>query len=123
MQNKYPLYIKGYKLILYLYKIVHNFNKEYKHTLGVSILNTAYEVMDNIVVANSLPNSQKLTKITEVSSSFDKLKMRIRISHEIGLVSHKQFSFIIKQEIEIGRMINGWMRWADSPNTSICERT
>jgi glutaredoxin-related protein len=123
MQDKPPLYIKNYDLIIYLYKIVHNFEREYKHTLGIALLDTAYEVLDNVIVANSLPNNKKFMKIKEVSSSFDKLKMRIRIAHDIGLISHKRFSFIIRQEIEIGLMINGWLKWAESPNTSICERT
>jgi glutaredoxin-related protein len=121
MQDKLPLYIKNYNLIIYLYKIVHNLEKEYKHTLGITLLDSAYEVLDNVIVANTLPNNKKFMKIKEVSSSFDKLKMRIRIAHDIGLISHKKFSFIIKQEIEIGLMINGWLKWAESPNTSICE--
>ncbi len=123
MQEKLPLYIKNYKLILYLYKIVHNFDKEYKHTLGVTLLDTAYELLDNIIEANTSPNNEKIKKIRQVSSSFDKLKMRIRISHDIGLISHKKFSFIIEQEIEIGHMIKGWLKWAESPNTSIYART
>ena len=123
MQDRLPLYIKNYNLIIYLYKIVHNFEKEYKYTLGVSLLDTAYEVLDNIIVANTLPNNKKFMKIKEVSSSFDKLKMRIRIAHHIGLISHKKLSFIIKQEIEIGLMISGWLKWAESPNTSIYAHT
>ena len=63
MQEKLPLYIKNYKLILYLYKIVHNFDKEYKHTLGVTLLDTAYELLDNIIEANTSPNNEKIKKI------------------------------------------------------------
>ncbi len=123
MKNKYPLFLKTYKLILYLHRLVQNFNRDYKYTLGKSMLDTGWETLDNIISANSVPNNIKAPSIRNVSSSFDKLKIRIRACYDIGLISHKKFGYIIEQEIEIGKMINGWLKWAESPNTSVCAHT
>lgn len=107
-----PLYIAVYKLLKYLYRRVHNFDKEYKYTLGQSILECGWEVLDTIISANTAPNDEKAAEIRKASASFDKLKTRLRMSHELKLFSHKQYAFLIEQNEEIGKMLSGWYTWA-----------
>ncbi len=116
-----PLYIKTYKLLKYLYFRVKNFKKEYKYTLGNDILAQAWDVLDNIVRANAQPNCEKFQLLKEASISFDKLKMRLRMAHELGLISHKQYAFIINQTTEIGKMLNGWYLWSEKLSSSVAK--
>lgn len=108
-----PLYLKLYQLIKFLYERVRNFPKQYKYTLGENILNTAWQCLDLVLEANVLPNEKKYPKILELSITFDKLKVRLRISQELNLISKKQFVHIQTYYIkEIGEMIGGWLKWA-----------
>jgi len=34
------------------------------------------------------------------------------MAHELKLISHKQYSYIIQQNEEIGKMLSGWLKWA-----------
>ncbi|MFH1543473.1 MAG: four helix bundle protein [Patescibacteria group bacterium] len=108
-----PLYVKTYKLQKYLYLLIRNFKKEYKYTLGQSILECAWEVLDTVVMANILPNDQKAESIRQASASFDRLKIRLRMAHELKLIAYKQYTFIISQNEEIGKMLSGWLKWAE----------
>lgn len=108
-----PLYLAVYKLLLYLYVMVNNFPKSYKYTLGADILNLGWETLDNIILANSLPNNKKSVSIQTASVAFDKLKIRLRLAHEIRLINHKRFIYLVEKKEEIGKMLSGWFSWAE----------
>lgn len=107
-----PLYIAVYKLLKYLYLLVKNFRKEFKYTLGQDILECAWDVLDGIISANAVSNIEKAKIIRNTSASFDKLKSRLRMAHELKLIAHKQYAYIMTQNEEIAKMLSGWYTWA-----------
>ena len=108
-----PLYHKIYGLIKYLYGTVRNFPKEYKYSLGSEMIGLAWNCLDLVVEANSCPNTEKGGKISRLSCTHDKLKMRLRMSQEIKLISVGQFSHLEENYmLETGKMIGGWKNWA-----------
>ena len=54
-----PLYLSLYKLLKYLYLLTHNFPKEYKYTLGQSILELGWKTLDLIILANHRAKQEK----------------------------------------------------------------
>lgn len=110
-----PLYLKTYQFVKYLYEMVRSFPKQYKYTLGENILGLCWKCLDLILEANSLPNVKKYTKILELSLTFDRLKIRLRMIQELNLISEKQFAHICTNYTqETGEMIGGWLKWAES---------
>jgi hypothetical protein len=108
-----PIYLKIYQLIKFLYRIVNNFSKQYKYTLGEDILKLGWECLDLVLEINALPDNEKHLKILRLSIIFDKLKLRLRMIQELNLISEKQFSHIQNSFIkEIGQMIGGWLNWS-----------
>jgi hypothetical protein len=107
-----PLYLAMYNLNKYFYLIIKHFIKEYKYTLGQSIIEKAQETVDYIIQANVLPNNKKASKIMEASITFDQLKTRLKMAHELKQISHKRYAFIILQNEEIGKMLYGWLKWS-----------
>lgn len=97
---------------MYLYQLTGNLPRTYKYTLGQNILDLAWQTLDHIILANSLPNNKKTTQIIKASANFDQLKTRLRMAHELKLISHKQQARLIVQNEEIGKMLSGWLRWA-----------
>ena len=86
-----------------------------QYTLGENILWLGWKCLDLILEANSLPNKEKYSKILELSVSFDKLKIRIRMAQELNLISEGQFAHIQTYYIkEMGEMVGGWLKWAQS---------
>ncbi len=108
-----PLYLAVYKLTKYLYLLAKNFPKSYKYTLGQNILDLAWETLDSTILANSLPNKQKPEFIRQASTSFDKLKIRLRLAHEIQIISDRKQAFLVEKNEEIGKMLAGWLKWAE----------
>jgi len=107
-----PIYVKTYEFIKYIYRIIQQFRKEYKHTLGAEIQQIAWQILDEVIKTNSLPDSQKEDSIQEISYLFDKFKIRFRFAYEIGLMTNRKFGVAQQQIEEIGKMIGGWQKWA-----------
>ena len=112
MENKFTLYTKILNFQKYLYLLIKNFPKEYKYTLGEQIIQTSWDTLDNVIGANIAPNNKKVEKIILASESFDKLKARLKMAHELRLISHDKYSYVIKENQKIGIEINGWLKWA-----------
>lgn len=108
-----PIYIKTYEFIKLVYRIVKQFRKEYKYTFGVELEQIIWQILDNIIIANSSLNVYKLEEINKISMLFDRFKIRFRCAYELGLISSKKFGIAQKEMEEIGRMIGGWQKWAD----------
>ncbi len=110
-----PLYHKTYGLVKYLYEAVRNFPKEYKYSIGSDMLGLAWQCLDLVVTANAVSNTDKSKHIERLDMTYERLKLRVRMSQEIRLLSPGQFVHLERQYLlEIGRMIGGWKRWADT---------
>ena len=116
-----PIYVKTYEFVKLVYRIVRQFRKEYKYTLGAELQRIVWQILDEIIKTNSLPDNQKGEGIEEISRLLDKFKIRLRFAYEIGLMTDKKFGTAQKEMEEIGKMIGGWSRWAASLPTGQAE--
>lgn len=107
-----PIYIKTYKFIKLVDIIVRQFRKEYKYTLGSELRQIMWQILDEIIIVNSLPDSQKKEGIERISQLFDKFKIRFRFAYEARLIPGAKFCGAQKEMEEIGKMIGGWQKWA-----------
>jgi hypothetical protein len=110
--NHLPIYIKIYEFIKFIYRVVQQFRKEYKYTLGAELQQIIWQILDEIIVTNSLSDNQKRQGLEKISQLFDKFKIRFRFAYELGLMTDKKFSIAQRGMEEIGRMIGGWRKWA-----------
>lgn len=106
-----PIFIKTYDFMAVVYRIVQQFRKEYKYNLGAELQQVVWQVLDEIIKTNSLPDNQKRGGIEKISELFDRFKIRFRFAYELRLMTDKKFAIAQKEMEEIGRMIGGWSRW------------
>jgi hypothetical protein len=120
LSNKrhFPLGDKVYQLQKYLQKLIHNFRREHKYNLGENIMQKSWELSDVIYQANNCPVKARSKYIQQASTIFDQLENRIKMAHDLKLISHKQMGEIAKQSEEIGKMLTGWLRWAKKQTSS-----
>ena len=112
-EKKLPLYYKSYQLLKFLYLMVQNFPREYKYTLGREIVEKGWKCLDLILEINAVPNDQKKFLLQKLSLVFDQLKIRLRMSQEVKIISVGQFTHLHTNYLkEIGSMIGGFMKWA-----------
>ena len=103
-----------HKAISKLNKFVKYNPKEYKFSLGQQIINKSWETMDMAISANLAENKDKYIEITNLLNSFDKLKTRIRMAHELKVINDKKYAYILKHIVSIEKDILNWLSWAKS---------
>lgn len=104
-----PLYLKLYQLTKYLYTVQRNLPREYKYTLGESLLQLSWRCLDEFLCAYDTENREKYIAITRLSQTFDKLKIRVRMCFELGIIRENQHIHISQSYcVDIGGMIGGW---------------
>ena len=54
-----PVYIKTYEFIKTVYRIIRQFRKEYKYTLGAELQGIIWQVLDEIIKTNLLLDTMK----------------------------------------------------------------
>jgi hypothetical protein len=106
-----PIFIKTYEFNKYIYRIIRQFPREYKYTLGKELQQIMWQILDEIMRTNSLPDEEKKKGLNKISELFDMFKVRFRLAYEIGALSKPKFCIAQKQIEEIGKMIGGWQRW------------
>jgi len=112
--QKLPIYLKLCQLTKYLYERRRSFTKEHKYDLGAEMMSLAWECLDLFLEANRVTNAEKKVKIVALSHAFDRLKLRLRMCQELGLLTEKQFAHLNNQFIqEIGTMLGGWLKWSE----------
>lgn len=111
---KSPVYLQMLKYHKYLFLTVRHFSKKFQREVGHDIISFSWNILDLILETNSTPNHSKYTPLVKASLNFDKLKMRLRFCYEEGEISHKRYGVILAHIKEVGSMLHGWLKWAES---------
>jgi hypothetical protein len=89
-----------------------DYEREYKYTLGENIKNVSHDILDLIIEVNSLENKDKAEGLKIVLVKTEKLKIYMRISCDLKIISPKQLGNLAEKIEEIERQINGWINYS-----------
>ena len=76
-----PIYKKAMDLAIYMEKIVRNFSRYHKYTLGSELRQKSREVVGAIIAANS--RVEKLPHLVELCAQLEGLQVLLRIAKEV----------------------------------------
>jgi four helix bundle protein len=110
--NDLILYQKVYDFLLYIYPIVAKMPKFEKFALQSHIKNCVIEIERRVIRANK--SRTKLSHLYEADTSLQELKMLIRLAHDLRYIPPKQYENISNKLMEIGRLIGGMIKYAQS---------
>jgi len=104
-----PIYKKAMDLTIYLEKIVRNFSRYHKYTLGSELREKSREIVGLIIKANS--TAERLPLLLELREKLEGLKVLIRICKEVKTF-HSFNSFVYASNLVIGlsRQNEGWIK-------------
>ena len=101
-----PVFKDVYKLILLIFKYTKDFPKEYKYTLGQDLKCDGINLVRSIYRANK--SKDKIVYLETFLDDFELLKLEIRLSTDMKILSIKkqaELSFLMDS---IGKQITGW---------------
>jgi hypothetical protein len=108
MQEKETILSKTYDLVKFTIPIISRFPRDQKFLLGDQFQKLLTEILDSFIEAYY--SKKKLHILLPVNLKLEKLRYRIRLSHDFGFLSHKQYGQLCEKVDEIGRMHGGWLK-------------
>jgi hypothetical protein len=103
-----PIYKSTLDLAIYFEKIVKNFDRYHKYTIGSDLRNKSREIATQVMRINALDG--KTEAIQELVALIEELKLIIRLCKEVkGFANYNSYGYSSTLIAEISRQAEGWL--------------
>ena len=107
-QKQSPIFSKTYDFILWLLNHTEKFPKSERFRMAKRLEDTVFRFYELLIIATR--SSQKKKVLYKADLELDKLRLFMRLSHDRNLTSQKQYQYVAKQLVEIGKLLGGWLK-------------
>lgn len=104
-----PLFAKTYDFLLWLIPLTLKFPKSQRFLLAERLSGMALDFYDLIIAAVQQPQGQA-QKLDEADRLLSKIRLYVRLSHDLECLSLSQYEHAARRMDELGRLIGGWKR-------------
>ena len=92
------------------FKIMADFPKVYRYTLGGKIEDCFLELLETILISLYLPVDQKCNRLTTAIAKLDGLKFFLQLAWENKCLTDSRYAILSELLNEVGRMLGGWKK-------------
>ena len=104
-----PIFREAYDLAIHMEKIVQNFSRYHKYTLGTDLRNKSRQILERIVKANNAKD--RASHLLELRQELEALKVTARLCHDSGGVSGtRSYLHVAERITTIARQNEGWLK-------------
>jgi len=111
MTSEPALLVLWYDLVKWLSQKTEKFPKRVRFTLSIRIDNLALDIMERLTEARYARSKSNLLR--EVSGQLDRLRLLLRLCHDLGPLDHGAYRHVSEKLDEAGRMLGGWIKSLD----------
>jgi hypothetical protein len=104
-----PIFVKTYDFLLWLIPLTLKFPKSQRFLLAERLSRLALDFYDLILEATTEPEHQA-ARLIAADRLLTKIRLYIRLSHDLHCISQGQFEHAVRCLDEIGRLIGGWQK-------------
>ena len=104
-----PIFVKTYDFLLWLIPLTLKFPKSQRFLLAERLSKMALDFYDLILDAVLEPERQ-VERLNAADKQLAKIRLYVRLSHDLKCISPGQLEHAARQMDEIGRLIGGWKR-------------
>ncbi|NCN45853.1 MAG: four helix bundle protein [Candidatus Pacebacteria bacterium CG10_big_fil_rev_8_21_14_0_10_36_11] len=108
--EKFILHQKTYDFVLWLYPIINRLPKNHRQILGTKLEEEGLSLLVSLINANNARGAERDSFQKLSSNELDLLRILLRLTKDLHLMSVKQYLLGSEKLNEIGRMLNCWMR-------------
>ena len=109
-----PIINKTYEAYKSIIDMNSKLDKRWRHGLGLSIENSILECFELLIMAKNAPKTMKPGYLIKASSKHEITIHKVRLLLELKLANETKIHQLQAKLAEIGRMIGGWLKAAQS---------
>lgn len=110
MCDKLLIFQKTYDFVLWLYLIINRIPKSHRLVLGKHMEELGVSLLILVVKANKSRGQARMALQLQISDELDCLRILIRLTKDLRMMSIKQYVVAAEKINEIGRMLTAWMK-------------
>lgn len=99
---------KAYDVMLWLINHVGKFPRSHRFVLGDRIESRILNVLEALVLAAY--TREKRDYLRQANGDVQVLRLLVRAGKDMGFTSTKQYEFISRELVDLGRQIGGWTK-------------
>jgi len=107
-----PVVVKLFIIYEITHKLIFKFPKHERYTLGEKIENSILESIEILTIASQASKYDKEKLLIRANSKAELLKILFRIGLNCQIIETKQYLEMEQKLQEIGKMIQGWIKYA-----------
>jgi hypothetical protein len=101
-----PLYKASYDLVLEVFKLVKDFNRDYKYTIGESLTKKTIELVMLIYRANTSIN--KLEIIITAREKLEVIRLMVRLTKDLHQINTRKLVLVNLKIENVSKQLTGW---------------
>ena len=106
--NELPLFAHWMDWLRWLLPTTEKFPKRLRFTLTQRIDNLALDIAEELVEARY--TRRKRDRLHSINRKLERLRILLRLSHDLQALPHRQYEFAMRSLDEAGRMVGGWLK-------------
>lgn len=103
-----PLFVLWYDFLKWLIEKTDKFPRKVRFTLSSRIENLGLDIVESLVEARY--SRDKADALRSIDLGMEKLRVLLRIAHDLGHLDHKGYEYAARQMAEAGKMVGGWRK-------------
>ncbi|GAB4162949.1 MAG: hypothetical protein Fur0021_37620 [Candidatus Promineifilaceae bacterium] len=109
-QAEIPIFTRTYDFLVWLMPVTNHFPRVYRHTFTQRLLNAAFDLRERLEEANLRKGAARREKLLEADEALARVRLYLRLAARLGWLSPGQYQHVAAMEVEIGRMLGGWLK-------------
>ena len=112
-----PIFRAAFDLAVHLEKIVRNFSRYHKYTIGTELRNHSQRVMTQVIAANNTVQREAI--LLALRQELEQFKVLSRLCHESGGFSNtRSYLFVAEQIVDLAKQNEGWLKQTTGQSTN-----
>ena len=92
----------------WMLNLTARFPKRVRLSLTYRVENTTLEILEGVTTAAY--RKDRMEKLTAINDGLNRLRVLVRLSHELRLLSDGQYEEAARRMDDAGRILGGWMK-------------
>ncbi|WP_294593467.1 four helix bundle protein [uncultured Bacteroides sp.] len=115
--NQLPVYKATYDLLLYLYQVGRDVQRDYRYTLGETLKKDLVAILVLIYRANT--TRQKVETIAEAREKLVAVKLQMRLLHDLKQISLKAYADASLMAESISKQLVAWQKAYEGKSSAV----
>ena len=103
-----PLFTRTYDLLRWLIPATLKFPRQQRFVLAEALQRTALRFQEQIIEAGL--SRSPMPELAQADVTLAKLRLYLRLSHDLGLFGTGQYEHVSRLVAEVGRLLGAWIK-------------